>query len=366
MTGTSRLLILIAVPLIALGQADLRASSAPAEQDCLAKPNAATPPGSHWYFHLDPATQTKCWHLRSGTQGVEQPVVAPTTPQAKASLPSSEQTSPTARQLRPMQNAEGVGTAPAGAQGQPAQAANRLQPVPWIDVPASPFAQSTSGAGKLVWPPAASDSGAAPSPNAPWLSGFGEAASPSVPARGSFPSTLPDQEGMSRAAPPPASTAEAAPPPVASPADSGARPPSSTDGAGSTAAQPTATGAAEPPQADTIAKKRVNVRADVTAARRRSELSNQGWTNKRFNTLPETAALYDYMTVGTLAALAVGLVITALFLRRVGRRVVALWIAREQTFRSAWMESARRAGPANDPAMLRFLSHPRTLSSERV
>ena len=37
--------------------------------DCLAAPNAAAPPGSHWYYHLNRATQQKCWYVRAaGTQ----------------------------------------------------------------------------------------------------------------------------------------------------------------------------------------------------------------------------------------------------------------------------------------------------------
>jgi hypothetical protein len=31
--------------------------------DCLSKPNAPSPPGQHWYYHLDRATHRECWYL---------------------------------------------------------------------------------------------------------------------------------------------------------------------------------------------------------------------------------------------------------------------------------------------------------------
>src|SRR5262249_53140600 len=33
--------------------------------DCLAAPNSPAPKGSHWFYHLDPTTQQKCWYVRS-------------------------------------------------------------------------------------------------------------------------------------------------------------------------------------------------------------------------------------------------------------------------------------------------------------
>jgi hypothetical protein len=33
--------------------------------DCLTAPNSPTPKGSHWYYHLNRATQQKCWYVRS-------------------------------------------------------------------------------------------------------------------------------------------------------------------------------------------------------------------------------------------------------------------------------------------------------------
>jgi hypothetical protein len=35
--------------------------------DCLSKPNAPSPQGSHWYYHVDRATHRECWYL--GAEG---------------------------------------------------------------------------------------------------------------------------------------------------------------------------------------------------------------------------------------------------------------------------------------------------------
>jgi hypothetical protein len=45
--------------------------------DCLTAPNSPAPEGSHWYYHIDRATQQKCWHVRATDQPAEQ-----TTPDA--------------------------------------------------------------------------------------------------------------------------------------------------------------------------------------------------------------------------------------------------------------------------------------------
>ncbi len=40
------------------------AAAPAASDDCLAKPNAPAPPGSHWYYHVDRASGRQCWHLK--------------------------------------------------------------------------------------------------------------------------------------------------------------------------------------------------------------------------------------------------------------------------------------------------------------
>jgi hypothetical protein len=53
--------------------------------DCLAEPNSPAPAGSHWYYHLDRATQRKCWYIHAKDQPV-QPAAAQATSDP-ASLP---------------------------------------------------------------------------------------------------------------------------------------------------------------------------------------------------------------------------------------------------------------------------------------
>jgi len=41
--------------------------SASADADCLAKPNAPSAPGNHWYYRLDRASGRRCWYQRAAT-----------------------------------------------------------------------------------------------------------------------------------------------------------------------------------------------------------------------------------------------------------------------------------------------------------
>lgn len=58
--------------------------------DCLAAPNSPTPPGSHWYYRLDRATQRKCWYVRAlgspAQQATASAIVGPAT--VRRSLPA--------------------------------------------------------------------------------------------------------------------------------------------------------------------------------------------------------------------------------------------------------------------------------------
>jgi hypothetical protein len=36
-------------------------------EDCVAEPNGEPPDGRHWFYHVDPATNRKCWHLGEAT-----------------------------------------------------------------------------------------------------------------------------------------------------------------------------------------------------------------------------------------------------------------------------------------------------------
>jgi hypothetical protein len=54
--------------------------------DCLAAPDSTAPKGSHWYYHLNRATQQKCWYVRS-TNKPQQGVTAQAT-STTATMPS--------------------------------------------------------------------------------------------------------------------------------------------------------------------------------------------------------------------------------------------------------------------------------------
>lgn len=46
----------------------VRSDRAHAAEECVARPGAAAPPGSHWYYRLDRVTHAHCWYL--GPQGI--------------------------------------------------------------------------------------------------------------------------------------------------------------------------------------------------------------------------------------------------------------------------------------------------------
>jgi hypothetical protein len=56
--------------------------------DCLAEPNSPAPAGSHWYYHLDGATQRKCWYIHAKDQPV-QPAAAQATSDPASLTPAA-------------------------------------------------------------------------------------------------------------------------------------------------------------------------------------------------------------------------------------------------------------------------------------
>jgi len=56
--------------------------------DCLAEPNSPAPAGSHWYYHLDRATQRKCWYIHAKDQPV-QPAAAQATSDPTSLTPAA-------------------------------------------------------------------------------------------------------------------------------------------------------------------------------------------------------------------------------------------------------------------------------------
>ena len=83
----------------------IQASSA--ADDCLTKPNAAAPPGNHWYYRVDRTTHRECWYL--GPEGREV--------RTHAQPDGSPARSPSASQTHtPAETAEVPGSGPLAAE----------------------------------------------------------------------------------------------------------------------------------------------------------------------------------------------------------------------------------------------------------
>jgi hypothetical protein len=57
-----------AIPLVLLATAALTAQTATVEaaaEECRTRPSSTTPPGSHWYYHINRPDNRRCWFLRS-------------------------------------------------------------------------------------------------------------------------------------------------------------------------------------------------------------------------------------------------------------------------------------------------------------
>src|SRR6516162_5297038 len=100
--------------------------------DCLAEPNSPAPAGSRWYYHMDRATQRKCWYLRATAQPVE-PAAAQTTSDP-ASLPP-------APPIPPEKPATALANGPISI-----NASDSTAPLPRIKTPVKPQRASARGA----------------------------------------------------------------------------------------------------------------------------------------------------------------------------------------------------------------------------
>ena len=126
--GSIALVATLVVWIVSFGAS---ASSVRAD-DCLAEPNSPAPAGSHWYYHMDRATQRKCWYLRATAQPVE-PAAAQTTSDP-ASLPPAPPIPP-------------ENPATASANGPISiNASDSTAPSPRIKAPVKPRRASASGA----------------------------------------------------------------------------------------------------------------------------------------------------------------------------------------------------------------------------
>jgi hypothetical protein len=79
-------LVILAVGLAATTAASFDLSRA---DDCLNAPNSTAPKGSHWYYHLNRATQQKCWYVRSNEKRPQDVTVQATS--ASSAMPSTNQ-----------------------------------------------------------------------------------------------------------------------------------------------------------------------------------------------------------------------------------------------------------------------------------
>jgi hypothetical protein len=60
-----------------------------AQIECLAKPNAVAPQGSHWYYRLDRATRRQCWYLAAAGTRVLQPRPQHAAPNPRQAAPTT-------------------------------------------------------------------------------------------------------------------------------------------------------------------------------------------------------------------------------------------------------------------------------------
>jgi hypothetical protein len=117
-------LFVTAIFTVSLGAVSVTVRASHAADDCLTKPNAAAPQGSHWYYRVDRTTHRECWYLGAEGGKVRQdasPVLshpskisaqpAPQTPAkvANAEVGAAEATS---TETAPLESASGQPTTP--------------------------------------------------------------------------------------------------------------------------------------------------------------------------------------------------------------------------------------------------------------
>jgi hypothetical protein len=188
------------------------APAASAADDCLAKPNAPSPRGSHWHYHVDRATGRKCWYLRAqdaaaGEAEVAKPrTAAAPAPRSSAAAPAPALSPATSPALSPAPAPAAVAPAVPPA-ASVADAANDGQSVvpPIAPIASSPAAAWPSAAPRALEPPRVADSAAAV-PAAPAVAPPGDARSdapnsginaapPEVPAAPSTSAPVSEEPG---------------------------------------------------------------------------------------------------------------------------------------------------------------------------
>jgi hypothetical protein len=95
--------------------------------DCLTAPNSPAPEGSHWYYHIDRATQGKCWHVRATDQPTEQ-TAAPTASDASADASTAAPRKPATSSNPPLSISPDAGAAPSSPPAKPRRASVSVAP----------------------------------------------------------------------------------------------------------------------------------------------------------------------------------------------------------------------------------------------
>lgn len=325
MTAKVRLTLVVAVLLMALGDGCLRSGTARAEENCLPAPNGPTPQGSHWYYRTDTLKQNKCWYLRTEGQATQKPAAeeSPETgvaTRAPASKMAPDQLTPEPLELRPAQEA------PAASAERPAKGG--------IQHGAQPNRQAA--ADKVARPNPASLAGAWPDPPAP--PGAGKVAWPDPPA--------------------PPSAGKVAWPDPRSPA-----------GADKVASHDPPLPADEVTRGTAAPEEGANPTQEVPATPANSvkDAAHDAGLDRRVIAPIEMALSHSEMPVGILLAVAIGLVIAGIFLRR----IVGMAFARQRAVHTDRHEPVWTTSTPSPPTMPKFIAQdcdlaPSSVDEERL
>jgi hypothetical protein len=112
--------------------------------DCLTEPNSPAPEGSHWYYHIDRATQRKCWHVRATDQPAEQ-TAAPAASDDSAAAPNAVLRKPATSSGAPMSISPDASAAPSSPPAKPRRA-------PAITAPGNELVPQSTEKESQVWP----------------------------------------------------------------------------------------------------------------------------------------------------------------------------------------------------------------------
>jgi hypothetical protein len=118
----------VPIMLAALVAASTPGSAEPAADECIGRPNAAPPAGSHWYYRIDRTSKRRCWFLGPEGAKVRREAAPRRAPAAVAARPASPPLVPPA----PPVEAESAPAAQAGFASR------------WSDYPA--YASASAGA----------------------------------------------------------------------------------------------------------------------------------------------------------------------------------------------------------------------------